>query len=306
MTHIAFIGFGEAAQAMAQGFGEEQGVAGLSAYDVRFTDAGSGPELRERARERRVRAAKTPADAVNGADIVLSLVVGSAAAAVGEAVGPVLRPEQIFVDLNSISPDAKEAVGAALARGGRGEFVEGAVMARVPPYRHKVPILLAGGAAERAAALMRSVGMEAEPVGDRVGQACAVKMIRSVIVKGIEALMLESLTAAERCGVRERILASIAETFPGLDWRQVAAYHIGRTQQHGARRVTEMKEAAATLRGFGLEPRMAEASGATIAAAHARFKASDVPFGADLPKLLAVLAAGEGDADVPVKRAKSA
>ena len=119
MTHIAFIGFGEAAQAMAQGFGDEPGVAGLSAHDLRFGDAESGPELRERARERKVRVANTPADAVSGADIVLSLVVGSAAAAVGEAVGPALQPGQIFVDLNSISPDAKEAVGAALARGGR-------------------------------------------------------------------------------------------------------------------------------------------------------------------------------------------
>jgi 3-hydroxyisobutyrate dehydrogenase-like beta-hydroxyacid dehydrogenase len=294
MTHIAFIGFGEAAQAMAQGLCDEQRVAGLCAYDPRFADAAGGPELRERARERGVRVAETPADAVSGADLVLSLVVGSAAVAVGEAMAPVLQPGQIFVDLNSISPDAKQAVGLALATGGRAaQFVEGAVMARVLPYRHKVPILLAGPAAERAAGLMRGVGMQVEPVGDRIGQACAVKMIRSVIVKGIEALLLESLTAAERCGVRERILDSIGETFPGLDWRQVAAYFIGRTRQHGARRVTEMKEAAATLRGFGLEPRMAEASGATIAAAHARFEASDVPLDADLPALLAVLAAAE-------------
>ena len=119
-----------------------------------------------------------------------------------------------------------------------------------------MPILLAGSAAERAAALMRAVGMEVEPVGDRVGQACAVKMIRSVIVKGIEALMLESLTAAERCGVRDRILDSIAETFQVSIGGTSQRSHIGRTQQHGARRVTEMNEAAATLRGFGLEPRM--------------------------------------------------
>ncbi len=206
MTHIAFIGFGEAAQAVAQGLCDEQGVAGLCAFDPRFADAAGGAELRERACERRVRVAETPADAVGGADLVFSLVVGSAAVAVGEAMAPALQPGQIFVDLNSISPDAKRAVGAALATGGGAQFVEGAVMARVLPYRHKVPILLAGAAAERAAELMRGVGMQVEPVGERIGQACAVKMIRSVVVKGIEALLLESLTAAERCGVRERIL----------------------------------------------------------------------------------------------------
>jgi 3-hydroxyisobutyrate dehydrogenase-like beta-hydroxyacid dehydrogenase len=216
--------------------------------------------------------------------------VGSAAVKVGESAGAALKPGQIFIDLNSISPDAKVRVGEALRKGSDADYVEGAVMARVPPLRHKVPILLAGSAAERTAQLLNGVGMNCEAVGEQIGQACAVKMIRSVIVKGVEALLLESLTAAERAGVRERILDSISQTFPGIDWREQATYYIGRTQQHGARRVTEMKEATATLQGLGLEATLSAAIAKTIEAAHGKFKGADVAYDSPYPDLLQVLA----------------
>jgi 3-hydroxyisobutyrate dehydrogenase-like beta-hydroxyacid dehydrogenase len=296
MTHIAFIGFGEAAQAMANGLSKEPAVTRLTAFDIRFADAAQAGDLTERAKLRKVEAHAALADALAGADIVLSLVVGSAAVKVGEDAGRHLKPGQIFIDLNSISPEAKKRVGAALASGGPAGFVEGAVMARVPPYEHKVPILLAGAAAERAARLLGKAGMEVEAVGTEIGQACAVKMIRSVIVKGVEALLIESLTAAEKAGVRERILDSISETFPGIDWRATATYYIGRTQQHGARRVTEMKEAAATLQSLGLEPVLSQAISATIGTAHAKFKASGLAFDKDYPELLAVLASDDDKA----------
>ena len=291
MTHIAFIGFGEAAQAMANGLAKEPSVRALSAFDIRFADAAQASDLLAKAGARKVKAHSAMNDAVAGADIVLSLVVGSAAVKVGEEAGKHLKPGQIFIDLNSIGPDAKKRVAEAMAKGGSADFVEGAVMARVPPYEHKVPILLAGKAAERAAALLNKCGMEIEAVGQEIGQACAVKMIRSIIVKGVEALLIESLTAAEKAGVRERILDSISQTFPGLDWRQTATYYIGRTQQHGARRVTEMKEAAATLESLGLQPILSTAISETIGAAHARFKTSALPFDREYPELLAVLAA---------------
>lgn len=295
MTHFALLGFGEAAQAIAAGLAEEPGASRLSAYDIRFNDPAQAADLLPKARALDVSAHAGMAEALAGADIVLSLVVGSAAVKVGEEAGVLLQAGQIFVDLNSISPDAKKRVGEALARGGanggEGAFVEGAVMARVPPYRHKVPVLLAGKAAGRAAELMNAAGMAIEVVGEEIGQACAVKMIRSIIVKGVEALLLESLTAAEKAGVRERILDSISETFPGIDWRETATYYIGRTQQHGARRVTEMREAAATLESFGLEPVLSTAIARTIGAAHDRLKRAGLPPDPAYPELLAVLAA---------------
>lgn len=298
MTQIALVGFGEAAQAIAHGLAREPAVTRVTAYDIRFADPAAAEGLLARAKERNVVAAPDLGAALAGADVALSLVVGSAAVKVGEAAGRHLAPGQIFVDLNSIGPDAKRRVADALAAGGKAAFVEGAVMARVPPLEHKVPILLAGAEAQRAADLLTPAGMEIEVVGTEIGQACAVKMIRSVIVKGIEALLIESLTAAEIAGVRERIVDSISQTFPGVDWRRTATYHIGRTQQHGPRRVTEMQEAAATLESLGIEPILSTAIGRTIAAAHARLAAAGLPFDREYPEMLAVLAArGDAPAD---------
>jgi 3-hydroxyisobutyrate dehydrogenase-like beta-hydroxyacid dehydrogenase len=290
MTKIAFIGFGEAAQAMASGLTGEEGCTGLSAYDIRFTDSTQAKPLLDKAASSSVRTETSLAKAIEGADIVLSLVVGSVAVKVGEEAGKALSENQIFLDLNSISPDAKKAVADAIARSSGGGFVEGAVMARVPPYKHKVPILVAGTRAKEAAGLLNRAGMQIEAVGDRIGQACAVKMIRSVIVKGVEALLLESLTAAEKAGVTERILDSISGTFPGIDWRETATYYIGRTQQHGARRVTEMKEAAATVESLGLEPVLSRAIAQTIGSAHARFAKSGLGYDRPYAEMLAVLA----------------
>jgi 3-hydroxyisobutyrate dehydrogenase-like beta-hydroxyacid dehydrogenase len=278
---------------MARGLGKERGVEGITAYDIRFEDAGSAGDLKQRAADAGVRACSTMAEALADADIALSLVVGSAAVKVGEAAGRHMRAGQVFVDLNSISPEAKRRVRDALSAGGPAEFVEGAVMARVPPFEHKVPILVAGDAAPRVSETLNGLGMQLEVVGDKVGQACAVKMIRSVVVKGVEALLLESLTAAEKEGVTERILDSISETFPGIDWRQTATYYLGRTHQHGARRQTEMNESAATLRSFGMPAALSTAIAATIGAAHPKLKASGLPYGSEYPALLAVLARDE-------------
>lgn len=297
MTHIAFIGFGEAAQAMANGLSKEASISRLTAFDIRFGDAAQAPDLQARAKARKVETFSDMKDAVAGADIVLSLVVGSAATKVGEEAGKTLKAGQIFIDLNSIGPDAKKRVGEALAKGGPADFVEGAVMARVPPYEHKVPILLAGPAAERAGAVLVKAGMDIEAVGTEIGQACAVKMIRSIVVKGVEALLIESLTAAEKAGVRERILDSISGTFPGIDWRQQANYYIGRTQQHGARRVTEMKEAAATLESLGMKPILSTAIAELIGSAHAKFKESGLAFDKEYPEMLAALAADDKAGD---------
>jgi 3-hydroxyisobutyrate dehydrogenase-like beta-hydroxyacid dehydrogenase len=154
-----------------------------------------------------------------------------------------------------------------------------------------VPILLAGPAAEEAARRLNAIGMSCEAIGAEIGQAAAVKMIRSVVVKGIEALLIESLTAAERAGVAERVLDSVARTLPGTDWRAAATYFIGRTRAHGARRVTELNEAADALRELGIEPLMARAIAATIGHAHGALAAAGATPAADYRSLVAALAA---------------
>lgn len=269
MTTIAFIGFGEAAQSIAGGL-NGRNAARLVAYDLRFRDPDASAALRDAASKRGVRPLDDMAD-IASADVVLSLVVGAATKAVATSAAPYLSQDAIFIDLNSVGPDTKALAASEIATG-KGSFVEGAVMARVPPYAERVPILVAGKRATEAAERLNALGMNLEAVGDTPGQASSLKMIRSVMIKGVEALLIEALSSAERAGVTERILDSVGETFPGLDWRQVADYYLSRTFEHGARRVTEMTEAAETIESFGLKAPMSRAACETIAAAHAAMK----------------------------------
>lgn len=269
MTRVTFIGFGEAAQSIAAGLAGCPHLR-LSAFDLRFGDPGASPELREAAAARKV----TPLSAITqiaDADFVLSLVVGSATRSVAAAAATHLAEGAIYLDLNSVGPETKALAASEIATG-KGRFVEGAVMARVPPYAEKVPIFVAGEAAEETARRLNDFGMRLEVVGQKPGQASALKMIRSVMVKGVEALLIEALSAAERAGVTERILDSIDETFPGLDWRKQADYYLSRTFEHGARRVTEMTEAADTIAALGLVPNMSRAACLTIGSAHEAMK----------------------------------
>lgn len=286
---LAFIGFGEAAQAMALGFKAERSLERLSVYDIRSNDPAQAPVLEAKAAELDVFLAPSAAEAINESPIVLSLVQGSVAVKVAESVAPLLAEGQIYIDLNSVSPDTKRRVADVIAGGGRGDCVEGAIMDAVRPKNHKVPILLAGPRAGEAADKLNAAGMNSEAIGENIGQACAVKMIRSVMMKGVEALILESMVAAETAGVTERILDSVNTTFKGLDWRQLTSHYLKRTHEHGARRVSEMKESAVTVKGLGLEPYMSTAISERIADGYA--KLSKVPYDpkAQYPELLKVL-----------------
>lgn len=270
MINIAFIGYGEAAQSIAAGLRQHQQVGEIAAYDLRFMDAQTSTELIAKAQNLNVTPI-TNLNAIAKMDFVLSLVVGSATQAVAKSVAPYLSAKTIFIDLNSVGPATKNLAAKEIAQG-KGQFVEGAVMARVPPYGAKVPIYVAGVAAEQAALRLNAVGMNLEVVGTTPGQASSLKMIRSVMVKGVEALLIEALSAAERAGVTERILDSVSETFPGIDWRETADYYLSRTLEHGARRVTEMTEAANTLEELGYYPYMSRAACEIIGTAHEKLK----------------------------------
>ncbi|MGB0632821.1 MAG: DUF1932 domain-containing protein, partial [Alphaproteobacteria bacterium] len=218
-----------------------------------------GAAVRAALAERGIPAAADNASAIAGADLVFSAVTAKQVAAAGEATGPHLAPGQVFLDINSASPGAKREAARAVVDAGA-DYVEAAVMSNVPPHGHKVPMFLAGTNAEKAAGLMSPFGMDVEVVGTEIGQASSIKMIRSVMVKGLEALFVESLTAAHRAGVEDKVIESLGESFPGLDWRGKAGYHLGRVALHAARRADEMEDVAETLRDIGVPPTMAEAA----------------------------------------------
>jgi 3-hydroxyisobutyrate dehydrogenase-like beta-hydroxyacid dehydrogenase len=172
---------------------------------------------------------------------------------------PGLQAGQLYVDLNSVSPGRKQEIDA-IVRATGADFVEVTMMAPVPPYLQKVPILAGGARAAEVERTMAPFGMKMEVLGDKIGVASATKMCRSVMVKGIEALLTECVLAATYYGAAEAVLTSLGDTFPGPDWNEQASYCVGRVVEHGGRRAREMEEAAATLREAGVEPIMAEAT----------------------------------------------
>ena len=259
---IGFIGMGEAAGAIADGL-SASGAITIGAFDVAADSPATGKAIRARAEKGRVTLAGSTGELVNGADVVITAVTAAEALDVAKAAAPHLRPEQFYMDMNSASPDTKRAIGAIVGKAG-GRFVEAAVMQAVPPNKHKVPMLLCGPAAPALIDKLKPFGMVLEYMGPELGQASATKMFRSIIMKGMEALFLESVMAASRYGVADKIMESVSEGFPGIDWKGLATYLIGRTAIHGERRAHEMDEVSETLSAMGLEPIMAEAAAKRI------------------------------------------
>jgi 3-hydroxyisobutyrate dehydrogenase-like beta-hydroxyacid dehydrogenase len=174
---------------------------------------------------------------------------------------PHLTAHHLYADLNSVSPALKQEIEAVISKAGA-RFVEVAVMAPVQPYGHRVPMLLGGPAATSFAETMAPFGMRLEllPSSAEIGSAAAVKMCRSIVVKGLEALMVECVLGATRFGAAGLVFASLNESFPGIDWKTLADYMTNRVVVHGERRAREMEEVAETLRAIGIEPIMAEAT----------------------------------------------
>jgi 3-hydroxyisobutyrate dehydrogenase-like beta-hydroxyacid dehydrogenase len=245
LPQLCFIGFGEAGQALASGL-QEAGIKTQSAWDILFPEA-EGERLRHAARSLGVRQAASSADAVVGADIVIAAVTAASSLAAAAAAKDHLKP-------NQVSPGRKQETATLLD--GVARYVDVAIMAPIHPAKHKTPLLLAGENAPAIEPVLRGLDMKTSIAGPEVGAAAAIKMVRSVMIKGIEALCMECFVAASRAGVVDQIAASLSKSYPGVDWPKVVAYNLERMASHGARRAAEMEEVADTLRELGIEPMM--------------------------------------------------
>ena len=250
---FALIGFGEAGQAFAEGLRGE-GVARIAAWDILFPDPARGASLREAAARLGVRQAANCHDALREADIVICAVTASSNLDAARSARDGLAARPFYLDVNSVSPQRKREAARIVAD--RARFVDVAVMAPVLPLRHKTPMLLAGPAAAELLPLLRGCGMKVDEAGPEVGAAIAIKMVRSVMIKGLEALTQECFLAARAGGVEDRIIASLTQSFPTLDWARMADYNLERMASHGIRRAAEMREVAQTLEDMGVEPLM--------------------------------------------------
>ena len=255
---IGFVGFGEAAFHLTRGL-REAGLRDFVAFDIHTHTPGRGEKIRQRAKENEVRLLASNAELAEASPWIWSTVTSDQAAVAAGQTAPHLQAQHTYADLNSVSPAVKQAIGRTVAASGA-RFVEIAMMAPVPPYAHRVPILAGGPHATGFRERFTPYGMRIEIASHEVGAAAAAKMFRSIMVKGMEALITECVLGAGRYGAEQAVFRSLAESYPGIDWPAMADYMIGRVVEHGERRAREMEEVAETLESIGIEPIMAAAT----------------------------------------------
>jgi 3-hydroxyisobutyrate dehydrogenase-like beta-hydroxyacid dehydrogenase len=255
---IGLVGYGEVGKIFGAGLKRQQGVAAIGAWDLKFADPAFQAAEIAHAATADITAHSSMQAVCAASDLILSAVTASNTLAVAQEAARHIRPGTVFLDLNSASPGTKQQA-AALIDAARAHYVEAGVMTSVPPYGLKVPMLLGGASAAQLAGVLANWGMDAKAVSDKLGVASAIKMCRSVMIKGLEALVIESYTTAREYGVEDHVLPTLAETFPSIDWPRQGAYFFSRVVQHGKRRAEEMREAANTVREAGFDPFMSAA-----------------------------------------------
>lgn len=247
---VGLVGYGEVGRILAEDL-RRQNVA-VCVVDLKLGEP-AGDAMRVHADKRGVLLQPSHAMLAASSDLVISAVTASQTLDVAMACAPGMRKDAFFLDFNSASPNAKREAAACIEAAGA-RFVEGAVMTSIPPYRQRVPLLLGGPHAGVLSPLLNAIGFASKVSSIEIGVASAVKMCRSVMIKGLEAMVIESFTAARAYGVEDAVLASLHETFPGIDWEKQGAYFFQRVIEHGRRRAEEMRESARTVADVGLTP----------------------------------------------------
>jgi 3-hydroxyisobutyrate dehydrogenase-like beta-hydroxyacid dehydrogenase len=257
---LAFVGFGEAAQAFCEGW-DGSPPARLRAYDRKTSTPADAEAKRKDYARFGIDGQETNVSAVTGADAIISVVTADQALTAAQETARGLAEGALYLDMNSVAPETKRAAAEVITAAG-GRYVDVAVMAPVYPALLGVPLLLGGPDARSGQALLSALGFRARVVGEAVGVASAIKMVRSIMIKGLEALTAECVLSAYAAGVQDEVLASLDASFPGFDWRTRADYNLDRMIVHGRRRAEEMKESAAAARHLGQTGAMAGATAA--------------------------------------------
>jgi len=255
LESVALIGHGEVGAMLARDL-QAAGVSTIRAFDLKFLDK-RGKLTDEAHALSPATACISAAEAVADAELIFSAVTAAQTVEAAKSVLGAIRAGAFFVDLNSASPGARRAAAAAIDGAG-GRYVEAAVMSAIAPRGIKSPILLGGPHAADFVAFAAPFGLAARVYSPEIGRASAAKLCRSVLVKGLEALLTESLMAARYHGVERDVIESLTDMLPLPDWEKTASYMIGRSVQHGRRRGEEMREAAVTVAEAGIVPLLSE------------------------------------------------
>ena len=255
-ARVCLIGLGEVGQILADDL-RAAGVPRIMAYDILFDRADSIPSRAAKARGLAI--TKDAAEAARDAELIISAVTAASDLEAAESVAHADLAGAFYLDLNSASPDTKRSASEIIAKA-NGRYVEAAVMTPFPGKRIASPMLLGGPHANDFLERAKSLGLNAKIVSQEVGIASATKMCRSVMIKGIEALLMESMLSARHYGVETDVLGSLSDLLPVGDWEKLARYMISRSIEHGVRRAEEMREVAKTVAEAGVDPWMSKAA----------------------------------------------
>lgn len=255
---LGFIGFGGA------GYGLAKGLGGAGLEEIHFHDRMQETQpfadvIRRHAAEIGSIQATTLGELLSRVEIVISCVTGAMAVSVAEEAAPFLCGKHLYVDVNTASPKVKETAAAVVEKTGAA-FVDAAMMGAIPAFLHRVPILASGNGASRFLEAMLPYGMNISVIGAKPGQASAIKMFRSIFMKGLLSLFLETLTATHRYGVDEKVLGSIAESLDGVPFLETARLQMTKGAVNAERMAHEMEEVIATLEEMGVPTVMSRAA----------------------------------------------
>lgn len=253
---IAFIGFGEAAQAFVSGW-PMAWRGSISAFDIKTLHEGARAAKHADYSAAGITGCETMTACLSGAEVVFSLVTADQALAASQSAAASIPENCLYFDGNSCAPDTKRTVSKVINTAG-GRYVDMAIMAPVFPALHKTPVLVSGPT--EALNMMQRLDMSASLTDENIGTASSIKMIRSIMIKGLEALTAECVLAGRKAGVEGIVLDTLDKTFPGFDWHQRASYMLERMTSHGTRRAAEMREVALTVEQLGLNNGMTRAA----------------------------------------------
>lgn len=256
--HVAFVGFGEAGTAFASGWGNA-GPHDLRAYDIKIDNPETQQTMLDKYAAHSIAGQDDLAAALSGVEAVFCVVTADQAYEAAKAAALLIAPGTLWFDCNSCAPGTKRRAAALIEAAG-GRYVDVAVMSPVYPKRHLVPLLISGPHSDAAEAVLKALDMRPKQAGAEVGRASSIKMLRSVMIKGMEALTAECFLAARRAGVEEEVIGSLEASDPDIKWRARGAYNLERMMVHGTRRAAEMKEVAVTVEELGLCGQMAAAT----------------------------------------------
>lgn len=256
--NIGFIGFGEAAYNISLGLHSE-GSDPIRAFDNMANDAVFGERVQTRAKEAGVTLVDSYKTLAESSDLIIVPIPPAFSLDAAKSIAPFMRPGQVYADVSGATPDEKKAIADVLAEHGV-LFADGAMLGALAKYQHRVPIVTSGSGAAAFAEYMNPRGMKIRVVEGGPGAASAIKLVRSIFMKGIAALMIDTMQAADAYDVSDEIVASLSKSLDGIPFVSHLDRIVTGTALHCTRRAAELKGSVAMQEEAGLNPEMTLAS----------------------------------------------